>query len=279
MLAHREFEEEGADADDLIISIEFHNSPTTTTVSFPLLRCWASGEDLEYLDEDWFDPEVLIPGVEPLVFGALFAGLDYLSYRWEAEDAPVRLPRVGIGRPKEILPTLGRLLHRKGYLRRRMEFLEGNMQKPELQKLWAEIGDESGLVPDRQGRKSAKLDAEDEKKLIAEGTALVMALRELEPDESEKKLIAELLVSNPDHFPHLILLRESFNRPERLTSQLERHGADLDLDYWVHRLNFPMLRRNEVEALLASPRKNPKTLATQLLADRLGVKPKTLANP
>ena len=66
--------------------------------------------------------------------------------------------------------------------------------------------------------------------------------------------------------------------PQILKERLERHGSELDLEYWVHRLRFPMLRKGEVQDLLASPRMKPKTLATKLLADRIGVEPKTLDN-
>ena len=97
-------------------------------------------------------------------------------------------------------------------------------------------------------------------------------------------MIAELQVSNPDNFPDLPILHEALKRPKievarrTVTSQLKRHGAELDLDYWVHRLRFPMLRRSEIRVLLDSPGEEAKALAKQFLADRLGRAPKTLDN-
>ena len=223
-LSRREFEPQFAE--EPIIFIEFHDPPTRAAVAspFPILY----EDPIEQPGFAWLDPYVQMPGVDPIVYGALFASIDYVSYRWNAGGNAVRLPRVGVASPTEILPTLGRLIRRKRFLQRRMGFLSGDVGEDALHRLWIEIGKESGLVPD------------------------------------------------------LLKLREAVKRPhmesaqESVASQLERHGAPLDLEYWVHRLRFPILRREEVRLLLNDPGTKPKRLARELLAERVGHSADTL---
>jgi len=272
-LARSEFEAEGAE--EPIIYFEFHESSTTESVSPPYLILY----EPDTIEGPEDDPYSRAYGIDPVVFGALFASINYLSYRWEVDGTAVRLPRTGIGSQREILQTLGRGLRRTNYLRRRRDFLSGKVDKSELQKLWTHIGEEAGLLPDRQGSTSAVLDVPQLRALLGEATDLVVAFREWEPDESEKRLIARLLAG--EDFP---VLKEALDRPDipeairTVTSQLERHGVELDLDYWVYRLRFPMLRREEVRLLLAEPTKKPKPLARKFLASRIGQDPRTLAN-
>jgi len=278
-LSRREFEPQFAE--EPIIFIEFHDPPTTAAVSSPFPVLYQ--DPIEHPGFEWLDPYVQVPGVDPIVYGALFASIDYVSYRWNAGGKAVRLPRVGATSPTEILPTLGRLIRRKRFLQRRMGFLSGDVDEDTLHRLWIEIGKESGLVPDREGPKSAMLDDEHLRMLLKEGEGLVVALRQEEPKELEEELVAKLQVGNPDHFPELLRLREAVKRPymesaqRSVASQLERHGAPLDLDYWVYRLRFPMLRREEVRLLLDEPAKKPKRLARELLAERVGPSADTLA--
>ena len=279
-LARREFEADGAGQP--IIAIEFHDPPTASAASFPFLILYQ--DPIEDPGYEWLDPFVRLPGVDPIVFGALFASINYLSYTWGPEGKVVRLPRVGIGSPIEILPLLGRLIRRKRFLNRRMGFLSGDMEESELQALWIEIGKESGLVPDRQWHESAMLDDEHLRMLLDEGADLVVALRQEEPTEPEVELVEKLRLNEPEHFPELVKLNEAFDKPymksaqDKVARQLGMHGATLDLDYWVHRLRFPMLRREEVRLLLDEPAKEPKLLARELLAKRVGTSPDTLVS-
>ena len=278
-LSRREFAPQAAD--DAIIFIEFHVPPTTDNVAAPFLILHQ--DPLEDPRFEWLEPYVRVPGVEPIVFGALFASINYVSYAWKTGGRAVAPPRMGVGNPMEILPTVGRLLRRKRYLQRRMGFLSGDLDKDELQRLWIEIGKESGLVPDHQGHKSAMLDDEHLRMLLDEGADLVVALREDEPEEAEVESIDKLLKGDADHFPELRELREAIERPfmkrvqERVASQLEGHDVSLDLDYWVRRLRFPMLRREEIRLLLDEPKKKPRSLARELLAERVGPSADTLA--
>ena len=128
-LSVREFEAEGVE--EPIISFEFQEIPTAEAVSPPYLILYEPNAVGGPEDDLYYRAY----GIDPVVFGALFAAINYLSYRWEVDGKAVRLPRTGIGSQREILQTLGLWLRRTNYLRRRSDSMKGNIDKSELQKL------------------------------------------------------------------------------------------------------------------------------------------------
>ena len=75
-LSRREFEPQAAD--EAIIFIEFHVPSTTDSVAAPFLILHQ--DPLEDPRFEWLEPYVRVPGVEPIVFGTLFASINYVSY-------------------------------------------------------------------------------------------------------------------------------------------------------------------------------------------------------
>ena len=121
VLSRMEFEEEGAE--EPIIFIEFHESPTTESVSPPYLVLYES-DTMEGPEDDPYTREY---GIDPVVFGALFAAINYLSYGWEDEILPHN-PTVAGSSPAG--PTSDKPWNGQRHATARLQTTDGGKQIP-----------------------------------------------------------------------------------------------------------------------------------------------------
>jgi hypothetical protein len=269
-------------SEDPFLAVEFDDVPTADLMPAPIFWLREGEEEAMWLER--------IGAVEPPIYAAWFAAINYISYRWTRDGIAARIDRPSARHQRQewAEELSNALVSRLGLtiFRLRQEVLQASRnsgredQIAALEEQWLQLGRKVGVIPSVKGGPDCTLSNDFLRRLVEEAKALVTECQDYTWEPEHEDHVTSLRIGEEsdlldESFQALVeeqMKRDPAGAQARMMRRLRKRQAELDIKSWMRVLRFPMLGLEEIRALASTARTAPRTIALDLTSGRLPIR-------